>query len=141
MPLALLAFLASDKNQLVLLQKGLRASDQAAAAQMQVVDRSSDLHDFSDTAALAACCDLVISVDSASAHLAGSLGVPVYLLLPHLADWRWGESSDESPWYPSAKLFRQDASRDWQPVLARLITSLQKDRPGLLDEGLPTFDG
>ena len=67
--------------------------------------------------------DVVISVDTAVAHLAGALGKPVMILLPHAADFRWMRDRDDSPWYPSAKLFRQPAFGDWDSVIARATTA------------------
>jgi ADP-heptose:LPS heptosyltransferase len=67
----------------------------------------------------------VISVDTSVAHLAGSLGKPVWILLPHVADWRWLTDRTDSPWYPTARLFRQDATRRWVTVVAELGESLQ----------------
>jgi hypothetical protein len=64
--------------------------------------------------------DLVITVDTAIANLAGALGRPTWVALPHLADWRWGEAGEGTPWYPTARLFRQQAPGDWLGVMARL---------------------
>ncbi|MGD0962192.1 MAG: tetratricopeptide repeat-containing glycosyltransferase family protein, partial [Methylomonas sp.] len=83
------------------------------------------LTDFAETAALAEQMDLVISVDTAVAHLAGALGKPLWLLLPFIPDFRWLLERGDTPWYPSATLFRQDASRDWSAVLGRMILSLR----------------
>jgi ADP-heptose:LPS heptosyltransferase len=82
------------------------------------------LVDFEDTAALIANLDLVITVDTAVAHLAGGLGRPVWILLPYAADWRWLTGRDDSPWYPSAKLFRQRRAGDWGDVLLRVRQAL-----------------
>ena len=90
------------------------AARRQIAASPRVFDPKSDpaygvaaLEDFADTAALLANLDLVVSVDTANAHLAGALGRPAYLLLPFAADWRWLEGRDDSPWYPSFRLLRQ----------------------------------
>lgn len=82
------------------------------------------LPDFAETAALVSCLDLVISVDTAVAHLAGALGKPVWLLLPHAPDWRWLLDRDDSPWYGSARLFRQTTPGDWHGVLQRIRSSV-----------------
>jgi ADP-heptose:LPS heptosyltransferase len=88
------------------------------------------LRDFADTAALAAGMDLVVAVDTAAAHLAGALGVPVWILLQSGADFRWLRGRTDSPWYPTARLFRQPRHGDWDPVLADLRRALaQRDRP------------
>ncbi len=84
---------------------------------------------FAETAALAEAMDLIISVDTAIAHLAGALGRPVWILLPHRPDWRWMTERAGSPWYPSARLFRQDAPGDWAGVLARAARALQAEFP------------
>ena len=70
--------------------------------------------------------DLLISVDTMTAHLAGALGVPVWNLLQRDADWRWMEGRDDSPWYPTMRLFRQERPGDWEPVVARVTTELKK---------------
>jgi ADP-heptose:LPS heptosyltransferase len=82
------------------------------------------LADFEDTAALIANLDVVISVDTAVAHLAGALGKLVWILLPYAADWRWLTGRDDSPWYPSARLFRQRRPGDWGEVLERVGRAL-----------------
>jgi tetratricopeptide (TPR) repeat protein len=80
--------------------------------------------DFADTAAAVANLDLVISVDTAVAHLAGELAKPVWILLPKLAEWRWLIDREDSPWYPTAKLFRQEVQGEWQAVVQRIIKEL-----------------
>lgn len=89
-----------------------------------MVKRHKRLSDFSQTAALASLMDLVISVDTSVAHLSGALGKPTWLLLPFLPDWRWMMDRDDSPWYPSMKLFRQKSAGDWESVLIRIRHAL-----------------
>jgi tetratricopeptide (TPR) repeat protein len=88
--------------------------------------------DLADTAALIAGLDLVITVDTAIAHLAGALGKPVWVLLPFSADWRWLRHRDDSPWYPTARLFRQPALGDWAGAVAQVRNALAAERAGRL---------
>jgi hypothetical protein len=105
----------------VSLQKDAPAVVRAQLAALpNVVDAASDLHDFGETAALMACLDLVVTIDSSPAHLAGALARPVWLLLSANPDWRWLRERTDSPWYPTARLFRQDVAGDWTGVLRRV---------------------
>jgi tetratricopeptide (TPR) repeat protein len=109
------------------LQKGARANDIAEiGAKALVRDLSPQLQDFADTARLLAQLDLVITIDSAVAHLAGALGRPAFVLVPFTPDWRWLGGREDSPWYPSLRLFRQPAPRDWKSVMRRLHDTLAK---------------
>ncbi len=108
------------------LQKNLRAEDaEALAGFKQIYCHSDALADFADTAALIAELDLVISVDTSVAHLAGALAKPVYVLLPFRPDFRWGLLRPHSAWYPTATLFRQSAIGDWSGVIAALVETLK----------------
>lgn len=89
-----------------------------------VADVSEHVSDFADSAALIAGLDLVITVDTATAHLAGALGVPCWTLLPFVPDWRWGMSGETTPWYDSMRLYRQSALNDWADVLERVSDDL-----------------
>ncbi|MFL6248836.1 MAG: ADP-heptose--LPS heptosyltransferase [Thermoanaerobaculia bacterium] len=80
------------------------------------------------TASLMRALDLVITVDSMPAHLAGALGIPVWTLLPAVNDWRWMENRDDSPWYPTMKLFRQETADDWTSVIRRVASSVMASR-------------
>jgi tetratricopeptide (TPR) repeat protein len=108
------------------LQKGDDAVRQIRISPLRhvVIDWTDDLHDFSDTAALIENLDLVISVDTSVAHLAGALGKPFWLLNRYTTCWRWLTDRDDSPWYPTARLFRQEAAGRWEPVIARVAAAL-----------------
>lgn len=116
---AMQGLLASTRPiEWVVLQKDLRAADAAwLASHPHVRAAGTELDSFADTAALIECLDLVISVDTSVAHLAGALGKPVWILLPSLPDWRWLLERHDSPWYASARLFRRPAGGDWASVL------------------------
>jgi tetratricopeptide (TPR) repeat protein len=108
-----------------LLQRDLaKADEEFLAGCTRVLDHRQSLLDFTDTAALTSCMDLVISVDTSVAHLAGALGRPLWVLLPLAADWRWLQSGEQTPWYPAARLFRQFRRGDWQDVIARAASAL-----------------
>lgn len=109
------------------LQKGPAAQQmRGLPAQFSLVDASSACRDLAETAALTATLDLVISVDTSIAHLAGAMGAPLWVVLPHLADWRWMEEREDSQWYPTARLFRQESSGDWRAPVARMKQELWK---------------
>jgi tetratricopeptide (TPR) repeat protein len=109
------------------LQRDLRDADgEALRGLPNMVHLGDELRDFADTAAIISLLDVVISVDTAVAHLAGALGKPVMILLPYAADFRWMRASDDSPWYPDAKLFRQPAFGDWNSVIARVADELRQ---------------
>jgi tetratricopeptide (TPR) repeat protein len=105
-------------------QTGHTADDSAQLAQLGVHDDSARLSDFADTAALMASLDLIVSVDSAPAHLAGALGRPTWLLLQFSADWRWMRDRTDSPWYPTMRLFRQPQPGDWRSVIETVTQAL-----------------
>ncbi|MDR3403476.1 MAG: tetratricopeptide repeat-containing glycosyltransferase family protein [Chthoniobacter sp.] len=89
-----------------------------------LIDLTDEISDFADTAALIAELDLVVTVDTVIAHLAGALGRPVWMLLPFAPDWRWGLEREDTPWYPTMRLFRQPAPGDWNAVIGRVIEEL-----------------
>ncbi len=123
-PLALLKPLLDLDATFVSLQKQLRQEDRALLAEAGVLDVAADLTDFGETAALISCLDLVITVDTSVAHLAGALGCATWILLPYSPDYRWLLDREDSPWYPTATLFRQDDRRDYARVIARVRAEL-----------------
>jgi Tfp pilus assembly protein PilF len=107
--------------ELYSLQTGARAADLAALGfDAWVHDLGPGLADFADAAAAMMKLDLVVSIDSAPVHLAGALGRPAFVLLPAKPDWRWLRGRDDSPWYPTLRLFRQSAPADWKSVMQRV---------------------
>jgi ADP-heptose:LPS heptosyltransferase len=90
-----------------------------------VLSLGGELNDFADTAAVLSHLDLVISVDTAVVHLAGAMAKPVWVLLPFVPDWRWMLNREDSPWYPTMRLFRQHRPGDWPDVFNRLAAALQ----------------
>jgi tetratricopeptide (TPR) repeat protein len=130
-PFAQLTSLLAAPVHFVGLQRDVRAEDAAAlAGEPRIMQLGEDLADFSDTAAVLALCDLVITVDTAPAHLAGAMGRPVWVLLPFAPDWRWTREGATTPWYPTARLFRQPALGDWDSVIARVAVELASFRAG-----------
>lgn len=111
----------------VSLQKGPAAAEaRTPPAGLALDDPTADLVDFADTAALVAALDLVIAVDTSVAHLAGALGKPVWVLLPEMPDWRWLLGRADSPWYPTARLFRQPSRGAWEPVVQVVADALRE---------------
>ena len=107
------------------LQKELRAGDrEALRMHPRVVHLGDEMETFADAAAIVSLLDLVISVDTAVVHLAGALGKPVWVMLPFAPDWRWLLDRDDSPWYPSARVFRQGRWGDWSGVIDRVGAEL-----------------
>ena len=105
------------------LQKEVRESD--LAEYLHLVDHRAELHDFTDTAALMDAMDLVISVDTSVAHLAGAIEKPVWVMITAIPDFRWLLNRTDSPWYPTARLFRQPHQGDWDAVVAHVVKALQ----------------
>jgi TPR repeat len=123
MPLGKLVPLITETGfEFYVLQKEVRSedSDFLKVLSREITDYSDEFKDFADTAALVSLLDLVISVDTSPAHLAGAMGKPTWILLPFNAEWRWGQISQTSPWYPTARLFRQPKVGDWDSVVNTL---------------------
>jgi tetratricopeptide (TPR) repeat protein len=116
------------------LQKGEAAEQiREVADEVAILDGSSGDKNLAETAALVAMLDLVITTDTCIAHLAGAMGKPVWIMLPHLADWRWMEKVETTPWYPTARLFRQQSPGDWVGVLERISAELGSFRSQWLE--------
>ena len=123
-----LVFLAGDpRARIVSLQRqppdAVRERLDAAGLMLDAGDR---LHSFSDSAALVERLDLVVTVDTSLAHLAGAMGKPVWMLLPSAPDWRWGIEGEATPWYPSMRIFRQRVHGDWSAPLAELAAAFDE---------------
>ncbi|MEI9891217.1 MAG: glycosyltransferase family 9 protein [Caulobacteraceae bacterium] len=131
LPLAKLAALEGLPVDFLSLQKGrarrgrVRGAGSERLGGPPIAHAARDIHDFADTAALMEALDLVITVDTAAAHLAGALGRPVWIVNRYDACWRWLTERSDSPWYPSARLFRQPSPGDWDSVLAEVRRELQ----------------
>jgi len=119
------------------LQKGPAASQthDPANARFHLVDIDSGLNDFADTAAALANLDLLITVDTSVAHLAGSLGHPAWVLLPHSPDYRWLREREDTSWYPTLRLFRQKKPRQWEEVIGRVAQELRSVAGALARNG------
>jgi tetratricopeptide (TPR) repeat protein len=123
-PIEMLARLLDAEATFVSLQKDLRPGDEAVLAGRGIIDLTAQLTDFAETAALVSCLDLVITADTSIAHLAAAMGRPTWIMLPYVPDYRWLLDRGDSPWYPTVRLFRQDARRDYAPVLDRIRAEL-----------------
>ena len=130
--LATLAGLAMDGITFVSLQKAPRSGEaKTPPAGMTLIDLDEEQGDFDDAAAILMLADLLISVDTSPAHLAGALGRPVWLMLSFVADWRWLLERPDSPWYPAHRLFRQQRSGDWDGVVQEMAQALKLWRANL----------
>jgi tetratricopeptide (TPR) repeat protein len=139
--IALGSFLPSLSNveaTFVSLQREVRTRDLVALqSRADILHFGDELKSFADTAALISNMDLIISVDTSIAHLAGALGKPVWVLLPYIPDWRWLLDREDSPWYPTMRLFRQDDTRRWDNVIARIRVALHDHVRGLVQSRTP----
>lgn len=125
MSLAMLAPLAQPGVTFFSIQKGPTEGDaQSPPPGMDLISLSPDIHDFEDTAAILSEVDLLISIDSSPVHLAGALGCPAWVMLPLLPDWRWLQDRDDTPWYPTVRLFRQTEWGRWDQVVSRVAAAL-----------------
>lgn len=125
-----MALAASEKMTLVSLQKeDAMAALASVKGAERIIDPTEHISDFADTAALMGQLDAVVSCDSAPLHLAGALGITAFAVLPHVAEWRWGQAGGTTPWYPGMTLIRQPQPGDWGGVFAQLNTLLAKPGP------------
>ena len=131
-PLAKLTALKHSDIEFYTLQKGGPAESELAKLRSQnwagpeLLDFTERLHDFSDTAAFVENLDLVLSVDTSVAHLAGALGKPVWIMNRFDSCWRWMRERADSPWYPTARLYRQSSPGDWDGVVERIRADLEQ---------------
>jgi hypothetical protein len=123
----------TDDFEYFSLQKEVRETDALDLQNSSIRHFEDELNDFSDTAALISQMDLVISVDTSVAHLAASLNKPTLILIPYAPDWRWMLVRDDSPWYPTVKLYRQRTLGDWKPTLEALFSDLAQIKNILLN--------
>jgi tetratricopeptide (TPR) repeat protein len=115
---------AAGKARFVSLQPDVRETDRDAVSRSPLIRLSHPFANFADTAAVISLLDVVVTVDTSVAHLAGALGKPVYILLPWASDFRWLLDRTDSPWYPTARLFRQPVPGDWASVIARVAAAI-----------------
>src|SRR5207245_2079778 len=113
-----------------LIEAGLRGA---------VTDLADSLADFTETAAALSAVDLLVTVDTAVAHLAGALGRPVWLMLPFAPDWRWELGRGDTRWYPRMRLFRQERPGDWEGVVARICQELAEAESEGLEQETPSL--
>lgn len=118
---------ALTQLELYSLQKGAAAAELAGAPRgLQITDLGSELRDFSDTAAVASLLDLVITVDTSVAHLAGAMGLPTWVVLSYSPDWKYHLRRSDNPWYPTMRLFRQPSEGDWAAVVDQVTEALRR---------------
>jgi hypothetical protein len=108
------------------LQRGAaQQRDAAAAKELGLIDLAADFRDITDLAAAISIMDLLITVDTSAAHLAGAMARPVWTMLSDMADWRYRADPDRTAWYPTMRLFHQSSPGDWTSVIARVADSLR----------------
>ena len=123
----MLPLLLRTEATFISLQKDLRDGDAGLLrANGQITQLGSELATYDDTAAVVSLLDLVITTDTSVAHLVGALGKPAWILLPFNPDWRWLLDREDSPWYPTMRLFRQAVADDWTGVIERVGAELNR---------------
>jgi tetratricopeptide (TPR) repeat protein len=126
-PLAIFADLFQETgSQFFSLNRDMKDGDAVLLPKLPVIDLAPRIDNFADAARFIQQLDLVITCDTATAHLAGGLGKPVWILLPFAPDWRWLTEREDNPWYPTARLFRQDRNRDWKSVIVNVLEALRR---------------
>jgi hypothetical protein len=126
MPLRAMLPLLAGAGRIYALQTYMNDADRRTlSANADIIDAGAGFRDFADTAATIAALDLVVSVDTSVAHLAATLGKPTWILLPFRPEWRWQLKREDSPWYPTARLFRQSEAGAWEGVIARVCGALR----------------
>ncbi|MBF0382641.1 MAG: hypothetical protein HQL69_16590, partial [Magnetococcales bacterium] len=109
------------------LQKGQPAQQlQNPIENMDIVDLDPEINNFADTAAVIANLDIVITIDTATAHLSGAMGKETWVLLPYSPDWRWGLEQDKTPWYPNSTMFRQKQPNQWRDPILQMVSLLKR---------------
>jgi tetratricopeptide (TPR) repeat protein len=137
----MLPLLARSDMQFFALQKDLRDGDgELLASHPEIEALGQDIESFADSAAIISLMDLVISSDTSVVHLAGALGKPTWILLPFVPDWRWLLDRNDSPWYPTARLFRQTKLGDWSGVVERVSSELSVAAAACRERGMPRAD-
>jgi Glycosyltransferase family 9 (heptosyltransferase) len=122
---AMLPLLDIEGTRFFGLQVGARHEELIRCSKGRVPDLSPELLDYAETAGAVANLDLVVTVDTSVAHLAGAMGKPVWVLLSAVPDWRWMLEREDNPWYPTMRLFRQRAPEDWAGVIERVAAELR----------------
>ena len=107
-------------------KKATPSSNSKTLANMKLINLDGELHDFADTAAALEALDLLISIDTAAAHLAGAIGAKTWVMIPYACDFRWMVEREDCPWYPGMRLFRQKKMDDWAEVVVRIREELKK---------------
>ncbi|HXE42241.1 MAG TPA: hypothetical protein VN516_04370, partial [Candidatus Baltobacteraceae bacterium] len=126
-PLSVFAEVFEEDAQFYSLNRDMKPGDAELLPRLPVINLALRLKNFADAAQFIRQCDLVITCDTATAHLAGGLGGKVWVLLPFAPDWRWLLNRDDSPWYPSMRLFRQARAGDWAEVISRVKKALRDE--------------